>query len=201
MAMTMMQGNVPMVTPANDVPGPEQGHWTYEDYATIPDDGRRYEILGGVLYMSPSPSERHQSLGNLIAYYLTTHVQLAGLGRVYSAPLDVELTPGDVVQPDVLVILNANREKITPSRIIGAPDLVVEILSPGSIAQDYREKFDSYARAGVPEYWIANPSVRTIEVFVLENNWYRSLGVFEGLAKLPSRVVPEFPVQVKQFFG
>ncbi|MGB8343415.1 MAG: Uma2 family endonuclease [Ktedonobacteraceae bacterium] len=201
MAMTINKGKVPMVTPADDVPGPRQGHWTYEDYAAIPDDGRRYEILGGVLYMSPSPSEKHQGIGNLLAYYLTMHVQLAGRGRVYSAPLDVELSPDDVVQPDVLVILNANREKITPSRIVGAPDLAIEILSPGSVARDYREKMDAYAQAGAPEYWIVNPDARTIEVFALENKQYRSLGVFEGPAQLPSRLVPDFPVQVKQFFA
>lgn len=201
MAMTTAKGNVPGVVPADDVPGPEQGHWTYEDYTAIPDDGRRYEILGGVLYMSPSPSERHQRISGRLFRQLASYIEDAGLGLVYFAPLDVALSPGDVVQPDVLVILNEHRAKITPSRIIGAPDLVVEILSPGSIAQDYREKFDSYARAGVPEYWIASPEARTIEVFVLESNRYRSLGVFEGQANLPSRIVPDFPVQVMQFFA
>lgn len=150
--------------------------------------------------MSPSPSESHQRIAGRLFRQLAADVEDTGLGRVYFAPLDVELSPDDVVQPDVLVILNANRKKITPSRIIGAPDLVVEILSPGSIAQDYRGKFDSYARAGVPEYWIANPIIRAIEVFILENNQYRPLGIFEGQATLPSRVIPKLPVQVKKFF-
>jgi Uma2 family endonuclease len=201
MAMTMKKGKVPMVTPADDVPGPRQGHWTYEDYAAIPDDGRRYEILGGVLYMSPSPDERHQRISGRMFRQLASAIEDTGLGLVYFAPLDVDLGQGNIVQPDIFVILNANREKITRPRIVGAPDLAIEILSPGSVARDYREKMDAYAQAGAPEYWIVNPDARTIEVFTLENKQYRSLGVFEGPATLPSRVVPNFPVQVKQFFA
>ncbi len=190
-----------MVTSADHVPGPGQGRWTYEDYAALPDDGQRYEIVDGVLFMTPSPSEWHQTAVGRFFRYLATHIEDTGYGRVYMAPFDVELAHDVVVQPDVLVILNDSRNKITPSRIIGAPDLVVEVASPGTAGYDRRKKQDAYARAGVPEYWIAEPLTGTVEVLVLETGEYRSLGVFEGKATLPSRVIPELPVQVEQFFA
>jgi len=189
-----------MVTAADNVPGPGQGRWTYKDYAALPDDGRRYEIVDGVLYMAPSPNEWHQTTAGRLFRYLATQIEDAGLGRVYVAPFDVELTPDTVVQPDVLVILNANHDKITLSRIIGAPDLVIEVSSPGTVGYDRDKKQSAYARAGVQEYWIADPWSRTVEVFVLEAGAYRSLGVFEGKATLPSQVVPGFSVHVEQFF-
>ncbi len=123
---------LPMVTRADWVPGPKQGWWTYSDYAALPDDGRQYEIVNGVLYMAPSPSTEHQKIAGRFFYYLFTHVELAGLGSVLSAPTDVVLSPIDVFQPDVLVILNAGLEKIKELQVIGAPDLVVEVASPRS---------------------------------------------------------------------
>ncbi len=190
-----------MVVPADDMPGPGQGHWTYKDYAALPDDGHRYEIVDGVLYMAPSPNRGHQNAALEIASYLRTHIKLAGLGQVYIAPFDVELGSRTVVQPDVIVVLNPNHDRITESRIIGAPDFVVEVSSPGSVGYDREKKQSAYARAGVPEYWIADPWSRTVEVPTLEAGAYRSLGVYEGKAVLPSQVVPDFLVHVEQFFA
>ena len=192
---------IPTVMPADHVPGPKQGHWTYNHYAALSDDGQRYEIIDGVLYMAPSPSDFHQSTVSLLVTYLTIHVQFKGLGRVYPAPFDVQLAPNVVVQPDVLVVLNENSEKITHSRIIGPPDLVVEIVSPSTAAYDRMKKRNTYARASVREYWIVDPLVQNIEVLVLEDSIYRSVGIFTGNHTLPSQVVPEFPVQVMQFFS
>ncbi len=79
-----------MVMPADHMPGPEQGHWTYKDYAALPDDGHRYEIVDGVLYMAPSPNEWHQTTA-CDYFLLSTHIELTGLGQVYIAPFDVEL--------------------------------------------------------------------------------------------------------------
>jgi len=189
-----------MVMPADHMPGPEQGHWTYKDYAALPDDGHRYEIVDGVLYMAPSPNRGHQNAAFEIASYLRTHVKLTGLGQVYIAPFDVELNPGTVVQPDVVVVLNQHLDRITESRIIGAPDLVVEVSSPGTVGYEREKKQRAYALAGVSEYWIADPWSRTVEVLTLEENGYRSLGVFEGKSVLPSEVVPDFLVHVEQFF-
>lgn len=189
-----------MVIPADWVPGPPQGRWTYDDYAALPDDGHRYEIVDGVLYMSPSPDFFHQDILLEIAAHLRTHVKLAGLGRVYPSPLDVELAPNVVFQPDVIVLLNANLEKLKNKHIIGAPDLVVEIASPSTSTQDRHKKLLAYARAAIPEYWIVDPVAHTVEVWLWEAGMYRALGLFEGKMTLLSQVVPDFPVCVEQFF-
>jgi Uma2 family endonuclease len=190
---------LPVVTVAAPLIGPPQGRWTYADYAALPDDGNRYEIIAGVLYMTPAPGIGHQSVSARMVTFLVTHVEFAGLGRVFAAPVDVELTPDTVVQPDIVVVLSASLHRITPSRIIGAPDLVVEILSPGTAGYDRREKQDAYARAGVGEYWIVDPGAQTVELLTLDQGRYRSHGVFRGQARLPSSAVT-LPVPVERFF-
>jgi len=154
-----------------------------------------------VLYMPPAPNIAHQSASNLFAFYLTMHVQMTGQGWVFSAPIDVELAPNVVVQPDVVVVLAANQGIIAPERIIGAPDLVVEIASPGTATYDRSKKLAAYERAGVHEYWIADPIARTVEVLLRDGDSYASKGVFAGKATLPSRVAPGLPVQARQFFA
>ncbi len=199
MTMSVPLDVLPVVTAAAPLVGPPQGRWTYADYAALPDDGNRYEIIAGVLYMTPAPSTGHQITSNIIATLLTIHVQFAGHGKVLTAPVDVELAPDTVVQPDIVVVLSANLDRITPSRIIGAPDLVVEILSPGTAGYDRREKQDAYARAGVGEYWVVDPGAQTVELLTLDQGRYRSHGVFRGQARLPSLAVT-LPVLVERFF-
>lgn len=189
-----------MVTPADWVPGPPQGSWTYEDYAALPDDGRRYEIVNGVLVMAPAPSPEHQSIAVRIAYYMFPHVDLAGIGRLFTAPIDVDLGPKNMFQPDVVVVLNAHLDRVAEKKIIGAPDLVVEVASPSTAAFDRLIKYEKYAHAGIAEYWIVKSTSRTVEVMVLEPGEYRSLGIFSGQATLPSRIVPDFSVYAEQFF-
>lgn len=199
MTVSDLLDTLPVVTVAAPLGGPPQGRWTYADYAALPEDGNRYEIIAGVLYMTPAPETEHQSVSARMVTFLVTHIQFAGLGRVFAAPTDVELAPDTVVQPDIVVILNANLGIITRSRIIGAPDLVVEILSPGTAGYDRREKQDAYARAGVREYWVVDPAAQTVEVLVLEQGAYRSRGAFRGKARLPSQTAP-LPVPVERFF-
>ena len=190
-----------MVIPADHIPGPPQGLWTYNDYAALPDDGHRYEIVDGVLYMAPAPNRGHQNAALELASYLRTHVKLTGLGQIFIAPFDVQLDFHTLVQPDVIVVLNPHLDRVTESRIIGAPDLVVEVSSPGTVGHDRTKKQNAYTHAGVPEFWIADPWSRAVEVLTLETGSYRSLGVFEGKAVLPSKVVPDFLAHVEQFFA
>lgn len=198
--MTTTPDRIAIVTPANDVPGPVQGHWTYYHYAALPDDGRRYEIVNGVLYMTPAPNPAHQQAAGEIFFYLRNYVKQQGLGRVFTAPIDVEIAPGDVFQPDVLLLLQRHVDRIKASRIVGAPDLVVEVASPGTATFDRHEKNIAYSQAGIPEYWIVDPATHTVEVLILESGKYYSQGVFRGKAILPSKIVPDFNVQVEQFF-
>ena len=189
-----------VVIPADWVPGPPQGSWTYNEYAALPDDGQRYEIVNGVLVIAPAPSPEHQAIVGMIFHYLLVQVKFAGLGRVFPAPINVDLGPKNVFQPDVVVVLNARLDRVAAKKIIGAPDLVVEVASYSTAAMDRIAKYPVYAHAGVTEYWIVKPERKTVEVFVLEVGEYRSLGIFSGQQTLPSRVVPGLPARVEQFF-
>jgi Uma2 family endonuclease len=198
---TVSNDSIAMILPADDIPGPKQGCWTYEEYAALPDDGRRYEVMNGVLIMTPSPEAGHQSAMLLIGHYLLLAVQFPRLGRVLAAPFDVRLASGRVVQPDLLVVLNANLHRVEEKCMVGSPDLAVEIISPSSATYDRLSKFEAYKQAGVPEYWMVHPQKKTVEVHVLEEGDYRSLGIFTGQDTLPSRIVPGIAhVAVEQFF-
>jgi Uma2 family endonuclease len=198
--MTTTSQNTQMITLADWVAGPKQGEWTYSTYAALPDNGQRYEIVNGVLVMPPSPDGPHQDAALRIGHYLLVHVEFAGLGKVRISPADVELSPNNVYQPDVFVVLKEHMDRVRTKRVVGSPDLVIEVASPSTAVYDRLTKYETYERFGVPEYWIARDDARTIEVLVLENGKYRSLGVFSGQETLPSRIVPNLPVQVDQFF-
>jgi Uma2 family endonuclease len=200
MAIVQREDEVTTIVLANRVPGPRQGCWTYEAYAALPEDGMRYEIMQGVLSMTPAPEPEHQRISKKIAFCLYTHIDAQGLGEIFYAPIDVTLG-ADLFQPDVLVILHEHLDRIQAKRIVGAPDLIVEILSPGSLVTDRVIKRSAYERAGVAEYWLVDPKQKAIEVFVLENDIYVSVGLFTGEQRLVSRIVPEIAVPVAQFFG
>ncbi len=199
--MTTTNRQPATVMPADHIPGPCQGQWTYAHYAALPDDGNRYEVLDGVLYMAPpSPFKWHQGSVVRLTHYLFAQVELKNLGHVYVAPFDVQLSEQVIVEPDVLVVLHGSQAQITASRIIGAPDLVIEVLSPGTATYDRTLKRAAYARAGVREYWLVEPLQHTVEVLVLEKDTYTPVGIFSGTQHLTSSVLSDFPVQVQQFF-
>lgn len=198
--MTQTSDRIPAVVPANDVPGPKQGFWTYDDYAALPDDGNRYEIFDGVLYMSPSPSWSHQEIVFEIASHLRNYFRATGRGGVFVSPLDVELAPDTNLQPDVVVLLKESGRKLHKHHIVGAPDLAIEVVSPNSQTHDRFRKIIAYSGAGIPEYWIVDPYSRTVEVLQLERGEYQSQGIFRGKATLPSLIVPGFMVHVEEFF-
>jgi len=201
-SMTTMSKQPTVVTQADWVLGPRQGEWTYDAYAALPDDGQRYEIIDGVLLvMTPAPSPQHQRVGFRIAKRLSIYIEATDQGEVFIAPLDVELAPKTVVQPDVFILLKANPAKITAKRIQGVPDLAVEVSSPGTVGHDRSGKQRAYERAGVREYWFVGPLAQTIEILVLEGKVYTSLGVFSGEQTLPSLVVPALEeVSAEKFF-
>jgi Uma2 family endonuclease len=146
----------------------------YTDYAAIPDDGRRHEIIDGEHYVNPAPNLYHQAVSKRLQYQLYTKIELAGLGTLYDAPCDVQLSDHDVVQPDLLVVLSSRSRIFTPTKVKGAPDLLVEILSPSSVQYDRNLKKKLYQRSGVREYWIVDPAEHSLEQFVLKEGEYQS---------------------------
>ncbi len=189
------------VTPADWVRGPQQGDWTYDAYAALTEDGECYEIVQGVLVMSPSPEDIHQDVTGEIFAYLREQIKLKRLGRVLIAPFDVVLSPQNVFQPDVLVVLNEHLERVQRKGVMGAPDLVVEVISPSSKLYDRVNKHTAYEQAGIPEYWLVRPLEQSIELFVLEGGKYHSLGIFKGEQTVPSRIVPQMTTPVAHFFA
>jgi Uma2 family endonuclease len=153
---------------------------TYEDYAALPDDGRRYELHEGELSVTPSPGISHQdNLANLFVI-LRGHVSAGGLGRIFVAPVDCILDNLTVVQPDI-VFVEASRLSVLSERAIeGVPTLAVEIISPSTAAIARRRKLQLYARYAVPYYWIVDPSARTIEAHELTHGTYRPAGTLSG---------------------
>lgn len=145
---------------------------TYEDYAALPDDGRRYEILDGELSVTPAPGSAHQIILANLFRVVDAHVRAHDLGVLLFAPLDVILADTTVVEPDLVYIAREREDRLSPRGIEGAPTLLVEVISPGSTQTDRRRKYDLYARYRVPFYWIVDPAARAIEVFQLENAAY-----------------------------
>jgi Uma2 family endonuclease len=141
--------------------------WTYDDLQRLPEDGNRYEIIDGELFVSPSPSLAHQGVVTHIVVQLYRALQETGLARVFAAPLDVILSPTRVVEPDVLVVRTERAGVMAERGIEGPVDLAVEVLSSSSIRTDREIKRKLYAAVGVPEYWIVDPMMRTIDVHAL----------------------------------
>lgn len=141
---------------------------TYDDYLHLPNDGRRYEILEGELFVSPAPKTKHQIIATNLAEALNRHVRKHTQGRVLVAPTDVVLSRTNVVQPDLLFISNQRRQILTENNVQGAPDLIVEILSEFTEEQDRTAKMQIYARHGVREYWLIEPDREVLEVYELD---------------------------------
>jgi len=182
---------------------PPQGEWTYEDYRRLPDDGWRYEIVRGELHMSPAPDSLHQGCLRNLAVDLGRFLVAQPVGRFFFAPLDV-LLPGGLgtpVQPDLIFIAKERLDIVKPRFIQGAPDLVVEILSPSNWIDDRKTKFELYAEAGVREYWIADPRLRTMEIYVLRSGSYELLGRFGAGEQVRSEVLPGFSPAVDEVFA
>ena len=144
----------------------------YREYCSLPADGLRHEIIDGSHFMTPAPSTRHQTVSKRLQYQIYTQVELAGLGVVFSAPVDVQFSDHDIVQPDLVVVLAEHSERITPTKLNGPPDLIVEILSPSTASTDLTLKKQLYERAGVPEYWIADSDTKTIDQYILQGDRY-----------------------------
>lgn len=134
---------------------------TYDDYAALPDDGKRYELLAGELYMVPSPTFGHQRAGKRLQRQLESFVEEKGLGEVFNAPLDVVLGHHDVAQPDILVVLNPLQ--LSQRGVERAPALVVEVLSPSNRNYDRIKKAGRYLATGVERYWILDPETRHLQ--------------------------------------
>jgi Uma2 family endonuclease len=189
------------VTTAERAWPPAQGEWTYEDWLKLPDDGYRYEVIDGVLYVSPPPLIRHQRTSIRFETRFMDFLKLHPLGEILHAPVGVRLPNQPVpFQPDIVFVRAERLGIIGEHYIEGAPDLVVEILSPSNWLYDRREKMRVCQEAGVPEYWIVDPRAETVEIYVLEQGIYELAGQYSRGQVAASRVLPGFEVLVEEIF-
>lgn len=181
---------------------PAQGHWTYEDYLRLPDDGRRYEVIRGVLYVSPAPGYDHQYVVIHLTLTLGRYVIENGLGIVLGAPFDILLSRiATPVEPDFLFIRKGREPRSGDPNYQGVPDLIVEILSPSNRRYDRKIKFEAYEEAGVQEYWLVDPMARTVVIHVLGRNG--SYAEFDSGGEgdtVRSRVLEGFSLRVADLF-
>lgn len=160
----------------------------YDDYCAIPNDGKRYEILAGKLYVNPAPNPRHQLVGKRLQRFLERYFEIPGEREVFNSPIDLILSLNDVAQPDIVVVLD--RTQISARGIEGAPALVVEVLSPSSIRYDRQTKAARYAQLGIDHYWIADPVANTLDCFCRSGDGYETRASFAGAEPFAH---PDFP--------
>jgi Uma2 family endonuclease len=139
--------------------------WNRARWEQLPDDGNRYEVIDGVLYMSTAPSFFHQWIIRQLFIQLYAQIDERGEGLTIWSPLGVFMPGCDPVQPDLLVIGSANLGIIRDRRVEGVPALLIEVLSPSNASVDLAIKRTAYARAGVPEYWIVRPAQRDVLIY------------------------------------
>jgi Uma2 family endonuclease len=173
-------------------------HWTYEDYARLPDDGNRYEVIDGEVLVTPAPTTFHQHVLFTLAIALRQYAERHGLGVVLPG-VDVLFVSGQFLRPDIVFVPEPVRDGIKLRGIEKAPGLVVEILSPGSASIDRVKKPRRYGDFGVPEYWVVDPDERTVWVwrFVSSHEPERAI---DRITWQPNPHVEAFVMDLEQLF-
>ena len=175
--------------------------FTYEDYRTAPPD-KRYELLDGELLMTPAPNLKHQRLQLRLGMRLAQFIEEQGLGELFIAPCDVVLSDTDVVQPDLLFVSRERRHLLSGGdNVRGAPDLVVEILSPATADRDRGYKHALYARHGVEEYWLVDPEAETVWIHRLQDGSLEVAHTFGREQTLCSPLLAGFELALDDLFS
>ncbi|MDM8559441.1 Uma2 family endonuclease [Candidatus Parabeggiatoa sp. HSG14] len=179
-----------------------QKEWTYEDYLNLPDDDCRYEIIEGVLYVSNAPNIDHQFTVGEIHFQFKLFLRGNPEGYVLTAPFEVHLSQKTrPVQPDVLFIKADKWPNPGTQYFNGAPDLIVEVLSPSTRRLDQSVKFRAYEQANVLEYWMVDPKTHLVQVFSLNNQEYVLIGEFMNDEVIESKVLPDLKIVTASIFN
>jgi Uma2 family endonuclease len=173
--------------------------FTYEDYALLPED-RRYEIVDGEPFLTPAPTTLHQIVSGRLEHVLREFLNRTGVGVMLHAPCDVVLSPHDVVQPDILIVTAQRKAIIAEKYVAGAPDLVVEILSPSTESRDRVAKAKRYATFGVREMWLVDPATGTIEVLVNSEEGFRRAELYGEAMSVHSEILPGLEFETAPIF-
>jgi Uma2 family endonuclease len=174
--------------------------FTYQEYALLPDDGRRHELIEGDFYGTPAPSSFHQTVSRRLQHRLMTQLEDTGVAVVFNAPWDVILADTTVVQPDIALVRASRKSAISSRGMEGPPDVVVEILSLSSRGIDDELKKATYARFGVREYWIVEPDLGFVSVFRSDGGPYRLHVRYDRASTLTSVEFAEISVPLAPIF-
>ncbi len=172
---------------------------TLKDYEALP-EGAPYQLIEGELVISPAPSFWHQKVLKRLFLRFHERVEKAGIGEVVFSPIDVYLDEENAFQPDLVVILKDSLDKITEKGIEGAPDLVVEVLSSSTAYYDLKEKKDVYERKGVKEYWIVDPKMEEVEVYVNEGGNFRKVSSKRKKGSVSSPLIKDLKIDLEELF-
>ncbi|GEA17590.1 Uma2 family endonuclease [Moorella sp. E306M] len=179
---------------------PVKNSYTYEDYARLP-EGTPFQLIGGKLIMTPAPDTYHQIILMRLIEKLLFFLAGKDLGILFTAPVDVFLEEKETYQPDIIFIAKDRMHIIETTKIKGAPDLVIEILSPSTGYYDLKKKARVYARCGVKEYWIVDPEDKSIEVFQQKEGNFVLVHHVEETGQAKSILLKGFAVEVKEIFA
>ena len=173
-------------------------HYTAADYA-VWNDGQRYELLlGSVKLISSSPNVRHQIVSGNLTFQIHPLLKANAIGEIFYAPIDVYLSDDTVVQPDIIVVCDP--KKIVKKGCVGAPDLVIEILSPSTSKTDWRDKYQLYEATGVREYWIVNPDENLLHAFRLIDGKFQLHGTFSSEDTLSIGIFEDVSIDLSHVF-
>ncbi|MGH2706213.1 MAG: Uma2 family endonuclease [Actinomycetota bacterium] len=173
---------------------------TYQDLLAMPETNRIVELIGGELLVTPSPSVRHQKVVMKIGFRLSLHCDING-GEVLIAPLDVYFSEADVVEPDVIYVRPENVARIEERRLVGPPDITVEVSSPSTRQIELGGKLRLYEANGVPEYWFVNLESDRLEVYRLGDQGYGLPALYGRGDVLESPLLPGLAIAVGEILG
>ena len=173
---------------------------TVDDYMATP-DSQRFQLLDGELIVAPAPTTRHQTISRRLERALEDFVFPNHLGQIFDAPTDVVLSEHDVAQPDLIFVSTARSIIVTLPNIQGAPDLVVEVLSPSTADQDLGPKRGLYQRHGVQEYWLVDPDANTIEVLTASETGFVTAATYTETGILASPLLQGLSIDLAPIFA
>jgi len=173
---------------------------TYADYLELP-EGAPYQLVGGSLIMSPAPTPRHQLAAAELSFSMMVYLKKHGIGRLIPAPIDVYLTDTEVYQPDLLIVAQNRLAIIGEKKIEGAPDLIVEILSPSTGYYDLTHKKRVYEAAGVREYWIVDPLAQRVEVYTHADGRFQLFSEAAEEGQVASKWLAGFAFELDELFS
>ncbi|MFN0049508.1 MAG: Uma2 family endonuclease [Cytophagales bacterium] len=174
---------------------------TIEEYECLP-EGAKYQFIDQEIIEMPSPNLYHQDIAGNIFTLLKIYLKTFNLGKIVIAPIDVQLNKNNIFQPDIVFVATANTNILQKNRIVGSPDLVVEVLSEGTAYLDYKKKKSVYEAEGVKEYWIVDPESQSIEIYAnTPEKEFKLFSVYKSDKKFDSTIFKDLELKFEEVFG